>query len=446
MINNYPLFVNKETGHCRRTSDVINVVVAVQITGYANKIVRDLSGDVVVCCCRRWRSVPALIVLCMVSLSVNARVLVSVCWIRRPLSPTLHISLSLAGADLFASAALATGLMLNSLFKALHLQQDQCLQFTVEALRLTGIIAAVAHLLALAANHYLGILRPLHYPAIMTHRNTSACIALLWLLPAAFFFVYFSSVPGQGYQSPTCNYDFLLFCKFRATFSSLFFGPLLLMAIIYAHIFVIVRRHQASRLRFSRRHRGSQRRAHHHHHAPHQHHHQHQHSNQQMARSVKAIRTTLLILGSYVIGLMPGVLVFVLVCADCPFPFPETPRDKFRMFFIYTTVNFLIILKTLLNPIIYAARMQEIKAATRRMMASARRTCRWCAPLLEVAGGAEESAGAGAGAVAGGTTELSLVRCASLGPRAAARCSRSSSANGSLRRPHSRARLGCEQL
>ncbi|XP_046998316.1 beta-3 adrenergic receptor-like [Schistocerca americana] len=324
-------------------------------------LVRDLAGDVVVCCCRRRRSVPALLVLCMVSLSVNARVLVSVCWIRRPLSPTLHISLSLAGADLFASAALATGLMLNSLFKALHLQQDQCLQFTVEALRLTGIIAAVAHLLALAANHYLGILRPLHYPAIMTHRNTSACIALLWLLPAAFFFVYFSSVPGQGYQSPTCNYDFLLFCKFRATFSSLFFGPLLLMAIIYAHIFVIVRRHQASRLRFSRRHRGSQRRAHHHHHAPHQHHHQHQHSNQQMARSVKAIRTTLLILGSYVVGLMPGVLVFVLVCADCPFPFPETPRDKFRMFFIYTTVNFLIILKTLLNPIIYAARMQEIK-------------------------------------------------------------------------------------
>ncbi|XP_049813918.1 trace amine-associated receptor 8a-like [Schistocerca nitens] len=357
-------------------------------------------------------SVPALLVLCMVSLSVNARVLVSVCWIRRPLSPTLHISLSLAGADLFASAALATGLMLNSLFKALHLQQDQCLQFTVEALRLTGIIAAVAHLLALAANHYLGILRPLHYPAIMTHRNTSACIALLWLLPAAFFFVYFSSVPGQGYQSPTCNYNFLLFCKFRATFSSLFFGPLLLMAIIYAHIFVIVRRHQASRLRFSR---ASLRTTHHH---------QHQHSNQQMARSVKAIRTTLLILGSYVVGLMPGVLVFVLVCADCPFPFPETPRDKFRMFFIYTTVNFLIILKTLLNPIIYAARMQEIKAATRRMMASARRTCRWCAPLLE----------------------LSLVRCASLGPRAAARCSRSSSANGSLRRPHSRARLGCEQL
>ncbi|XP_049786038.1 beta-3 adrenergic receptor-like [Schistocerca cancellata] len=422
--------------HADGAGAVYYIVTCEKVDGwqYQRHLVRDLAGDVVVCCCRRWRSVPALIVLCMVSLSVNARVLVSVCWIRRPLSPTLHISLSLAGADLFASAALAIGLTLNSLFKALHLQQDQCLQFTVEALRLTGIIAAVAHLLALAANHYLGILRPLHYPAIMTHRNTSACIALLWLLPAAFFFVYFSSVPGQGYQSPTCNYNFLLFCKFRATFSSLFFGPLLLMAIIYAHIFVIVRRHQASRLRFSRASlrtttstsTGG--------------------ANQQMARSVKAIRTTLLILGSYVVGLMPGVLVFVLVCADCPFPFPETPRDKLRMFFIYTTVNFLIILKTLLNPIIYAARMQEIKAATRRMMASARRTCRWCAPLLEVAGGAEESAGAGAGAVAGGTTELSLVRCASLGPRAAARCSRSSSANGSLRRPHSRARLGCEQL
>lgn len=31
------------------------------------------------------------------------------------------------------------------------------------------------------------------------------------------------------------------------------------------------------------------------------------------------------------------------------------------MFFIYTVINGLIILKTLVNPIIYAARMHEIK-------------------------------------------------------------------------------------
>ncbi|XP_049827810.1 uncharacterized protein LOC126267042 isoform X2 [Schistocerca gregaria] len=150
-------------------------------------------------------SVPALLLLCAASVAVNARVLVAARWLRRPLSPTLRISLSLAAADAFASTMFAAGLLLNSLLKAAaHQQVNECLLLTVEALRLSGIIATVAHLLALATNHYLGILRPLHYPAIMTPRNTSASIVVLWLLPAAFFFGYFSLVPGQGFQSPGC--------------------------------------------------------------------------------------------------------------------------------------------------------------------------------------------------------------------------------------------------
>jgi hypothetical protein len=63
--------------------------------------------------------------------------------------------------------------------------------------------------------------------------------------------------------------------------------------------------------------------------------------------------------GSFVIGWMPGVMIYVLVCDDCVFQFNwVSPR---AMFFIYTMINGLIILKTLVNPIIYAARMHEIK-------------------------------------------------------------------------------------
>lgn len=41
--------------------------------------------------------VPPLILFCVISIVVNIKVLMSVFWIRRPLSPTLYISLSLAG-------------------------------------------------------------------------------------------------------------------------------------------------------------------------------------------------------------------------------------------------------------------------------------------------------------------------------------------------------------
>lgn len=149
-------------------------------------------------------TVPVLILLCAISVMINVRILVSVYWVRRPVSPTLHISLSLAGADAFASAILGLGLALNSLLRA---PLDPCVALVIEAFREAGIIVTVAHLLALAANHYLGILRPLHYLSIMTHRKTALSIAVLWLLPVAFFFSYFVLVEDQGFQTSDCRHE-----------------------------------------------------------------------------------------------------------------------------------------------------------------------------------------------------------------------------------------------
>lgn len=40
-----------------------------------------------------------LIILCIIALIINTRILICVRWLRKPLSPTLYISLSLALAD-----------------------------------------------------------------------------------------------------------------------------------------------------------------------------------------------------------------------------------------------------------------------------------------------------------------------------------------------------------
>jgi melanocortin 2 receptor len=152
-------------------------------------------------------TVPALLGFCIISLAINIRILISIYWIRRPLSPTLHISLSLAGADAYTSLILAIGLVVNSLLPVgLGIKfQNECFALFLETQRLGGVIVTVAHLLALACNHYLGILRPLHYLYIMTHRNTTLCIVLLWVVPIAYFVIYFSSIDGQGFQSDNCT-------------------------------------------------------------------------------------------------------------------------------------------------------------------------------------------------------------------------------------------------
>ncbi|EFN88898.1 Trace amine-associated receptor 4 [Harpegnathos saltator] len=313
---------------------------------------------------------PPLILFCVISIAINIKVLMSVFWIKRPLSPTLHISLSLAGADAFSSTALGIGLIMNSFIPyglGIELKGVSCFLLALEAVRLGGVIITVFHLMALAINHYLGILKPLHYLSIMTYRNTTFLLVLLWVLPIFFFALYFSLIENEGFQSVGCEKNAFLYHKqFRMLFSSLFFGPFALMVCIYVHIFCIVKKHQATRLRFRRtgssfRPRASEAL---------------RSTSRQMAKNVKAVHTTLFILGSFLIGWMPGVIMYMLVCEDCLLQFNWLSGHS--TFFIYTIINCLIILKTLVNPIIYAARMHEIKAATRRMRNS---FCEWVTAL-----------------------------------------------------------------
>lgn len=56
-----------------------------------------------------------LIFFCILSIAINIKILLSIYWIRKPLSPTLYISLSLTGADAFSSFVLGVGLFMNSL-------------------------------------------------------------------------------------------------------------------------------------------------------------------------------------------------------------------------------------------------------------------------------------------------------------------------------------------
>ncbi|KAL3175116.1 hypothetical protein MRX96_040510 [Rhipicephalus microplus] len=282
-------------------------------------------------------AVPVMLVACLMSMVFNVVIVESVHWLRRSPSPTLCFSLSLSAANAYASLVLGVGLVVNSLLPTLyHIQPPACWALSLEAFRLTGLIASVFHLLALAVNHYIGILRPLHYAATVTRRTVWLTTAAMWLVPLFFFLLYFTSVPGQGFQVANCRYDFILWSPFRVTLSGLFFIPLVLMCFIYTHIFVLVRRHQMG-TGLSAQIPG------------------------QLRRSVKAVYTTLLILGTYLIGWMPAVLFYVLTCLDCPLPITSLSFDLRLTFGILT--NTLVLIKSFVDPVIYVVRMREIQEA-----------------------------------------------------------------------------------
>lgn len=59
------------------------------------------------------------------------------------------------------------------------------------------------------------------------------------------------------------------------------------------------------------------------------------------------------------ICLMPAVLTFSLLCEDCYLELNKTDPDS--RFIVSSVTNFLLVIKPLLNPLIYASRMQEIR-------------------------------------------------------------------------------------
>lgn len=61
------------------------------------------------------------------------------------------------------------------------------------------------------------------------------------------------------------------------------------------------------------------------------------------------------------IGWMPATFLYIFVCEDCPLKFDWIDDDV--KFLVNIVSNCLIILKTLVNPIIYAARMHEIQVS-----------------------------------------------------------------------------------
>lgn len=82
-----------------------------------------------------------------------------------------------------------------------------CIILALEALRLGAVLVTMLHLLALAANHYLGALRPLQ--SHVRHAYLVVGLTAIWVVPEAALFAYFSSFEGDGFRTEgsRCGYE-----------------------------------------------------------------------------------------------------------------------------------------------------------------------------------------------------------------------------------------------
>lgn len=282
-------------------------------------------------------------VVCFISVVFNLIILASAKYIRK-ITPTVFFSLSLVAVNAYAAFICALGVIVNSyLPRTYGWDPNKCWALIIEIFRMTGLMSSSLHLVALAINHYVGILRPLHYASTVTRRRLTLVIISLWVFPFMLYFFLISQQPDNDFMTLSCSYTFMEHLPYRLTVSCLFFAPLIIMTILYIHIFVTVKRNHSGFLQG----------------------HKNQAGSQHIKRNVKAIITTLLILGTYIIGYLPATIFYAITCHECPLPLASmTNRTKITLAMITTT---LVLVKCLSDPVIYTVRMPEVRNGLRRM-------------------------------------------------------------------------------
>lgn len=290
-------------------------------------------------------AIPIMITVCVLAFLANLMVLISCKWVRDRFTPTLKLTFSLAAADAWTSLVIMEGLVVNSYLPYVLLvpksHRQDCASYAMEAFRLGGMVTSVLHLLTMSLNHYAATALPVQY-RIWSAKNWITWLMLfLWLIPPGAFLLVFVAYSDETFNAQYCNPQFLEKIGFRLAVFTLIFVPLGLMTVVYVKIAFLL-----SILQRQTHGRSAS-----------------QHQQKSLRRKAKTIITALLIVSTFLIGWVPSIAFFAITCQSCIFPSKELIRYPRLMLSLTIGVNMLMIMKGLLNPLIYGFRIPEIQKA-----------------------------------------------------------------------------------
>ena len=242
--------------------------------------------------------------------------------------------------------------------------QSRCLFMATKALNSTGLNISLLNLMGMAIDHYMAIIRPLHYPSQMNRRKASIMITFLWVTAIILGFSDFlTGVKIYGSKEPRYNY-----CE--ATFISLYQDEYVVFAItfiasgvmtyIYTRIYIKIKRHRIPGERHVSKEslkRSSLRK--------------------DINKSKRALITTLLILGSFMICWLPNCLYQIALVI-------QVQVDKKKLLQWQKTLKTideyfvdLLVVNSITDPIIYAVRMYDVQLGYKRLIRKCFRRSSW---------------------------------------------------------------------
>ncbi len=288
-------------------------------------------------------AIPCLLTVCLLGVLANCGIVFCTLLVVKVKTLILKLTSSLAASDSFSLLLIATSLLLNSYLPTIHgisYRPGICWQFLLEALRLGSIQCSMLHVLMLAIGQQLAVSWPAIYRQIdLKPQWHLLLLTFLWLSPPIFYLLVFLANFQKTFGLPDCTSSTLLYSPgFRAVVVLLIFIPLSAIVILYMNVWRMLR----SRLH---------------------------HENSAIRRtalhlSQRHLSLVLAVFATFLLGWLPATVWYGVTCDQCPFPVIVLMGDSPKLVYTVSIVTMLsLILKGLLNPLVYARRVPEIRTA-----------------------------------------------------------------------------------
>ena len=291
----------------------------------------------------------------VLAIVANVMSLLALYHIRNRLNSRYRLIISLTMSDLFIGASVvlhSVNRVMNPLWLTqgsdVHRIASSCSLVLLRALNTTALNISLLNLMGMSIDHYIAISRPLHYPKLMCESRVRCMILALWAVAGV---CGFSDVISGVFHVTDPAYAEYNYCE--VTFLNGYHAEYIMLAIAVVCLVVMSVMYSSIYRRVRNRRAPGERNAH----------------KLDDTRNQRALVTTLLIMGSFIICWIPGCLFQVVMIIRVRSVGEDIYSDPqlIHLLRVDKYLLLLLLLNSICDPIIYTVRTSEVQLGYRRM-------------------------------------------------------------------------------
>lgn len=292
------------------------------------------------------------LILCFLALAVNILSIAATAHIPHGLTHHSKLIISLAVSDILVTLSVFMHILIKVLVapvipptmdKMEERLTSACMFQFVNSINITAHLISLLNLYAMALDHYISVMQPLHYYHIMNNFRGNLMITILWVIAVIGGFSNFFAGFGKTQKDSFVNFcEYTLYTEYQAEYIVIIMALICLVSIlvIYIRIYREVKQINAKCVTLLK----------------------------DGLHNKKAFRTTLLIIGTFVVCWLPS-MTFQLAMIIQVHVNTESVRKLFSTLirankYLYA----LLLVNSLCDPIIYAVRLKEVQHGYFRLL------------------------------------------------------------------------------